>query len=319
MNGQNPFLPLPPFNPGPRERSGGRVKKQIPSSQFVVNIIAALLYLGAPCFAGETPVTEGVPVGIQQHPESPFQLTVDKEKQNVLAVCRQHKNIALEVDLDDKTSDGHSAGITPILNGHRLEGRNWKQMFPLISVCFDAGKIHSTAVHAEKDGLRVHFATGSYRNLKRKGPDQPVPLKAWITLDDKGRLQVDLEGLYYLLPSTRDTSMQLGVGDKKVALTVTTKTPKFTRYFEDVQRVEFKDSRFGAFVLTTDIKRLQIQVYDPTVEELFELDHDHTYKDRGQMSVKCRMNFVEPPAAKPAAPTESNVQAPAPTPTPTPS
>ena len=68
---------------------------------------------------------------------------------------------------------------------------------------------------------------------------------------------------------------------------------KYREYFENVTRVDVEDGRFGAFYLTTFIQRLQIQVgrNESQGVDLFELDLDHTFNDRGQRAVLSRLFF----------------------------
>jgi len=60
--------------------------------------------------------------------------------------------------------------------------------------------------------------------------------------------------------------------------------------------VEIDDSRFGRMELETYVERLQLQVNrQPGVAiELFELDFDHTFKDRGQRRVMSRLSIDLP-------------------------
>jgi hypothetical protein len=60
--------------------------------------------------------------------------------------------------------------------------------------------------------------------------------------------------------------------------------------------VEIDDTRFGRMEIDTWAERLQLQVNRQAGVsiELFELDFDHTYKDRGQRRVMSRLSVELP-------------------------
>jgi hypothetical protein len=52
-----------------------------------------------------------------------------------------------------------------------------------------------------------------------------------------------------------------------------------------VRRISVASSRLGGFDITTDVERLQVELPDKRATTLFELDFDHSFKERGQESV----------------------------------
>lgn len=259
-----------------------------------------------------------VEVDIFQGTDSAWTLGHEVEAGRVLARLDDGTEVALEIDYDGPEDDGHLVGITPILAGRRLEGAFWGSTAALIYPQLDPEEhqIERLNIHAEGAALWVRFEGGSYRILDPSGPADPLFMEASFHRKDQ-RLVVNLYGLYYLLPSLGGTRLELSVaGDRltrtvdpgdedgssrvlegsQVIATVNGAASRHLEYFERVTRVEIDDARFGRMELDTYVERLQIQVSrQPDVPmELFELDFDHTFKDRGQRRVMSRLSIGLP-------------------------
>jgi len=253
-----------------------------------------------------------------QGTDSTWTLEHDTEAHQILARLDDGAEIALEIDYDGPVGDAHLVGITPILAGQRLEGAFWGSTAPLIYPQLDPEehRIESLDVHAEGGVLRVRFEGGTYRILDRAGPDEPLFMEAFFRRQGC-QLVVNLYGLYYLLPSQAGTRLALTAAGERSArtvkpgddvatslvldgsdaiLTVSDHESRHLEYFDRVTRVEIDDSRFGHMELVTFVERLQLQVNrQPGVAmELFELDFDHTFKDRGQRRVMSRLSIELP-------------------------
>jgi hypothetical protein len=253
-----------------------------------------------------------------QGTDSSWALEHDTEAHRILARLDDGAEVALEIDYDGPVDDAHLVGITLILAGLRLEGAFWGSTAPLIYPQLDPEEhqIERLHAHAEAGTLRVRFEGGTYRILDQAGPDEPLFMEAIFRRQGE-RLVVNLYGLYYLLPSQAGTRLDITAGGEirtrsvepsgeegtslvfggsPAILTVSDDESRHLEYFDRVTRVEIDDSRFGRMELETYVERLQLQVNrQPGVAiELFELDFDHTFKDRGQRRVMSRLSIDLP-------------------------
>jgi hypothetical protein len=284
---------------------------------FSISLTLSLwLSLGVCATAQQT-----VQVSFSQHPSSSWRLELDPEGRRVVAYSRELQGIAVEMDYDGATDDGHLEGITAILGELRLEGRFWGAVAPLIYPMLDPEehRLERLEVEAEGQTLRVRFEGGSYRILSAAGGEQPLFTEAVFRLEPEEMI-VDLNGLYYLLPSqggTRvavideagqervlrvdqgtDSGTTIVADEKGHTQIVSEADGHYLEYFERVTGVEIEDARFGRLVLTTYAQRLQVQVDRPAAKptDLFELDFDHAFKDRGQRQVLSQLVISLPPA-----------------------
>ena len=281
--------------------------------------LAALLCLwlvGGVATAQSAP--QRVEVAYSRDPDSVWTLELDPEAHRLVAQLDAGAEVALEIDYDGPTDDDHLVGITPILGGKRLEGEFWGSTAPLVYPQLDPEEhqIERLDVHAEGDVLRVRFEGGTYQILDPAGPEEPLFMEAVFRRQGQ-RLVVNLYGLYYLLPSQAGTRLDLTAAGElltrtvepggeegaslvldgsQVVVTVSDPESRHLEYFDRVTRVEIDDSRFGQMDLETYVERLQVQVNrQPGVAiELFELDFDHTFKDRGQRRVMSRLSIDLP-------------------------
>jgi hypothetical protein len=264
------------------------------------------------------PAQPEVEVDTFQSVDSPWALEHDVEAHRILARLDGGAEVALEIDYDGPEDDGHLVGVTLVLAGRRLEGAFWGSTAPLIYPQLDPEEhqIERLSIHSEGAALWVRFEGGSYQILDPAGPDEPLMMEASFRRQGQ-QLVVNLYGLYYLLPSLGGTRLELSVaGDRltrtvdpgdedgtslvldgsQVIATVSNAESRHLEYFDRVTRVEIDDARFGQMALETSVERLQLQVSrQPGVDmELFELDFDHTFKDRGQRRVMSRLSIALP-------------------------
>lgn len=277
----------------------------------------AVLWL-AGALARAQPAQPEVEVDTFQSADSPWTLEHDTEAHRILARLDGGAEVALEIDYDGPEDDGHLVGITPIVAGRRLEGAFWDSTAPLIYPQLDPEehRMERLEVGASGDTLRVRFEGGTYRILDSQGPDEPLFMEAIFRRMGE-QLVVNLYGLYYLLPSQACTRLELTGAGKRMTRTVELggeeegtrvfdgsavitsirdAESRHLEYFDRVSRVDIDDSRFGRMELETYVDRLQLQVNRPpgVAMELFELDFDHTFKDRGQRRVMSRLSLELP-------------------------
>ena len=278
--------------------------------------LAALLCL---CWPGWLVAEESVPqqveVRVSRSADSAWTLDREPAAHRIVARMDDEAGVTLEIDYDGPADDGTLVGITPTLGDRRLEGAFWGSTAPLIYPQLDPEEhqIERLDIRAEGAALWVRFVGGSYQILDPAGPAAPLFMEAIFRRQDD-RLVVNLYGLYYLLPSLAGTRLELVVAgermtrtvepseqegttlvldDSQVIGTVSGAESRHLEYFDQVTRVEIDDSRFGQMALETYVERLQLQVSrQPGVDmDLFELDFDHTFKDRGQRRVMSRLTI----------------------------
>ena len=282
-------------------------------STVCLAVLVGLWLVGARASAQAAP--PAVEVDSFQGTDSAWNLEHDVEAQRVLARLDDGTEVVLEIDYGGPEDDRHLVGITPILAGKRFEGAFWGSTAPLLYPQLDPEEhqIERLDIRAEGAALWVRFVGGSYQILDPAGPAEPLFMEAIFRRQDD-RLVVNLYGLYYLLPSLASTRIELVVAGERltrtvepgeqegtslvfdgsqVIATVSGAESRHLEYFDHVTRVEIDDSRFGRMILETYVERLQLQVSrQPGVAmELFELDFDHTFKDRGQRRVMSRLSI----------------------------
>ena len=279
-------------------------------------VLISLWLVGALASAQAAPPV--VEINSFQGTDSAWTLEHEAEAHRVLVRLDDGTAVALEIDYDGPEDDRHLVGITPILAGQRFEGAFWGSTAPLIYPQLDPEEhqIERLNIHAEGAVLWVRFEGGSYQILDPAGPEEPLFMEAIFRRQDQ-HLVVNLYGLYYLLPSLGGTRLELSVaGDRltrtiepddeegtslvldgsQVIATVSKPESRHLEYFDRVTQVDIDDPRFGRMNLVTFVERLQLQVSrQPGVAmELFELDFDHTFKDRGQRRVMSRLSITLP-------------------------
>jgi len=216
---------------------------------------------------------------------------------NYFATSYSNHKFKVEIDCDDGAVDDHYFGITPVIDGRRLDGPLWGDVFGLITPDFDAGPaaasvIQCVSVENDGDRLKIKFDAGSYRFLKNNAPefpDIPVPANAEFYVDNDQHLVAELEGIYYLLFNKENTSLDITAGGVDYIHNIDINSTDATTYYDAVTNIIVSDSIFGDFLIETSIDRLQVQVR--TVDPRFEFDLDHTFKEMGQLSVPSKITF----------------------------
>ncbi len=253
----------------------------------VVPLLVAVLQgpYSAPAAAPQVRMT------ISSTPDSPWSIEADARRNKALVRHGSQPALVLDIDCDDHRRDNRYEGITLVLGSRRLEGRYHGSTVSFLSPDHDAGPVAHCAVTAIDGELRVRFDNGSYRRLHPAGPDTPVFFELAAQMDKERRLTLYLNGLYYLFQNRTGTVVRIpGQGERRIDGT----SKKSIEYFEHVTGFEVEDSVFGAYSFSGLVERLQIQVVEAKETDLFELDFDHAYKDRGQMSVPAVVRFLQP-------------------------
>lgn len=227
------------------------------------------------------------PLSTSGGPDAAF--TITKTGTTFIATSTADPRFGVEIDCDDEATDGRYFGVTPVIDGQRLEVQMYGgPLFPLFTPDFDAGT--SACVQVESDDVRllVRLETGSYQALDPAATDQPVPLDVEFTIEGD-RMVARTAGIYYMMLTRADTDLTITHGQVDMR-TIDAGTPAFTENFDDVTHLVAADSIYGPLEIDGDIARLQVQLYDDGSEG-FELDLDHAFKDLGQTSVTLTVAF----------------------------
>lgn len=237
------------------------------------------------------PTLPQVKMTVSATPSSPWAIEADVKNNKLTILNQQQQGIALDVDCDDHRRDQRYEGITLIVGGKRLEGRFHGSTVSFLSVDHDAGPVFACSAQALDNEVRVRFENGSLRRLSPAAPDEPLFFEAVFRIDKDRKLAAYLNGLYYLFPRLEGSVVKLpGQPDKKFSKT----SKKSIEYFEHVTAFDVIDPMFGTFSFSGLVERLQIQVHEAPNTDLFELDFDHTFKDRGQRAVSATLKWKDP-------------------------
>lgn len=224
---------------------------------------------------------------------SPWQLEIDRAGNSMIA--RHEAGASVHIDYDDQLDDRRFPGIAPDTGCGVMEGEFWGSLVPLLYPILDPAEhqIEDVIVEARRDGLRVRMSGGSYEILKPGGGSEPFFMDATFTVDN-GQLRASTSGLHYIMPSKDPrTDVRITTADGTMLDRTYTMASRTGReYINDVRRVEVADGRYGSFSYTTDIQRLQIDLNSNKLLNTFELDMDHTFKDRGQKVVNTDITFA---------------------------
>jgi hypothetical protein len=216
--------------------------------------------------------------------------TIVQSRSTYVATSTSNPRFAVEIDCDDETADGRYFGISPVLDGKRLEIAMYGgPKFPVFTPDFDAGAIRCTRIESDDTKLIVRLEAGSYKALDPAASDEPVPLAATFSFE-AGHLVATLSGLYYMMLTRTNTTLRITHGELATR-TITNSSAAFTEMFDDVTSIAVDDSVYGRLSIQAAIARLQVQLYDDGSQG-FELDLDHAFKDRGQKIVVSTITFL---------------------------
>ena len=136
--------------------------------------------------------------------------------------------------------------------------------------------------------LRVTMSEGSLAEVTDSQFPSTEPFRwesSWSLAP--GGLRLASRGLYYLLPPKDCTVTLLDASGAQLgSLQLASDTSPFLTYFEGARTIRVVSAALGTLDLTTDAKIVQVEVPSYPETGLFELDFDHSFKDRGQLDVQ---------------------------------
>lgn len=240
--------------------------------------------------------TDPAQVTYAREARSDWRLTELDRAENSILVTHLPSRITIAVDYDGPAGDRHAAGISPDTGCGPMEGEFWGSVTPLLYPILDPAAHVIEDVLVELDGpeLRVRMAGGAYDLVSPGAGAEPLFMDAVFTVEGRRELHARTTGLHYVLPSKDPaTTVDLTLADgSRVSRTFTMATPTGREYVDDVRLVEVSDGRYGDFSWTTDIERLQFDLNTSPLLDVFEIDADHTLKDRGQRVVTNDFTFA---------------------------
>lgn len=207
----------------------------------------------------------------------------------------QHNILHIQVEVDAYTglSGGLPMGITPIINGERIEaiGSVLKRRF--MQPTEDGGMMTKATINIDGENIIVRFEGGTYGELFAQGgwceicdinDSEPIFAQASIAINPQNKIEFDMEGLYYFwFEKSENTTIDITAEGDTEQYEILPNT-YFTSYISDVTSL-FIDKGDRTFDVETISNNLQIQAKELTYPDLWELDFDHNYKDTGQKSV----------------------------------
>lgn len=240
--------------------------------------------------------TEPATVTYSRQARSQWRLTEFDRAANSIVATHLPSRITLAVDYDGPADDRHAAGVAPDTGCGPMEGEFWGSVTPLFYPILDpaAHVIEDVVVELDGPELRVRMAGGAYDLVAPGAGDEPLFMDATFTVEGRQGLRARTSGLHYVLPSKDPaTTVELTLADgSRVRRTFTMASPTGREYVDDVRRVDVSDGRYGDFSWTTDLERLQFDLNSGPLLDVFEIDTDHTLKDRGQRVVTNEFTFA---------------------------
>lgn len=226
------------------------------------------------------------PIHVVEEPLSQWHVSLEGE--DVIA-RREGSDVALLVDPTSTGSDGRYAGVYVFVAGAaRLTGTY--NGFLASMFVPDRPYVDQTSVTivAAGDSLSVEMTEGSLSEMvdAQFPSDEPFRWASTWSLA-AGGLRVTGAGLYYLLLPMDGCALALAgeAGVPLGTLDIEASTSPFLQYFDEVRAIEVTSPTFGTFSVGTDAAILQVEVPSYPDTAMFELDFDHSFKDRGQLVV----------------------------------
>lgn len=239
-----------------------------------------------------TPLPDAQPAA---QPTSGSGFDLVKDGNTYTATSKDRPQIKIIVDCDDQADDGHYFSIALTIDGRSMDGPLWGNDIGLLLHDDDASYGLTNAnkcvsVEVVNGRLQTRFLSGSYKNLLDTGSDDPVPMNADFYLDGSKHLVAELSGLYYVLPTVQNTTVAITTNGAVQTRVFKQPAADTLEYFDNVTFIDVDDALYGHFTIETDLRLLQLQ--HEVAYSRFELDYDHSFKDRGQASVTSKITFL---------------------------
>ena len=200
----------------------------------------------------------------------------------------QNKNFTINLDMDNGIDDGRTIGIMASINNQVYQVTVDDKRYNFIKPSEDGGAIEKISVSSFDDTLSIRSIGGFYSNLRDTDDPDQVFFEVKIFLDSDYRPNFKLSGLYYILMHEAGSMIKFEDASGLHQYDVE-QGAQFRVYRENVTRLQATDPHYGKFGFISNVQRLQFDTQGAL--GTFELDFDHTYKDRGQKSAETHLQI----------------------------
>lgn len=207
--------------------------------------------------------------------------TTWNESSYELTLTHNTYDLVVTLDLDNGIDDKKSPGLFPSLNGYPYYPLNGDSANNLIKQSQDGGSVDSISVVIIGEEVFFNTYGGTYGEMGNNEDTDTVFMESIIYVEEH-RFTCDLSGLYYIYMPKEDVTVDFtseGVDKQFIVKT----EDVFRRYQEDVDRVRIENAYPEKLFLFTDIERIQFDAVEGF--NWWEIDTDHSYKDRNQKVV----------------------------------
>jgi len=269
---------------------------------FLISFMLVIILFGTSVFASST---QKCTVCFTEDASSNWIFEINRENGLINFFHNQYPSYQFEIDYDGTEDDKHYIGITPIIDGKRFETNFFYNVAPLFYPVLDPWQHDITYVEVKSevandvenkgDYFKVLFTGDDTYKLLRpvSGQNDKLFMEAAFLFSDKG-LYVFLNGLYYILPSMDNTDISFKANGEWIERNITSESEPSLDYFDFVTEINIDEKKFGEYGkynILTFINRMQLQVHKNPGTNGFELDLDHSFKDRGQKEIFSKIFF----------------------------
>jgi hypothetical protein len=236
--------------------------------------------------SGDTAAWESGPISVVEEPGSAWHVAIE----NLDVVARHlQADVALIIDPTNGKIDGRYAGVYVFAGGVEKYDGTYNDthcsMFVPDRPFMDQENV---VVLAAGPTLTVTMTEGSLSQMSDSQfpSDEPFRWQSTWSLEAAG-LRLASSGLYYILPPKDGCALTMTDegGTSIGSLQITSATTSFLKYYTGVRTIGLVSSVVGSLSFATDAEILQVEVPSYPNTGLFELDFDHSIKEKGQSDV----------------------------------
>ena len=261
-------------------------------------LLVIVVASGLACSSGDAAESGGTDTGAETSTWQSGSIAVAQESGSAWTVAEESGEVvarhgdldlALVIDATNADDDHRYAGVYVLESGQpRFTGTYYGSHCSTFVP--DRPHLNQTAVAVTAAGpeLTIEMTEGSLAEMVDSQYESDEPFR-WTSIWSIGvdGLGLSANGLYYLLVPMESCDVTvLGEGGAEIGTThIDSDTAPMLRYFEDVRTIELDSLPLGPLSVATDAAVLQVHVTSYPDTSLFELDFDHSFKDRGQTDV----------------------------------
>jgi len=212
------------------------------------------------------------------------------ERDSCVVIALANHQTTVLVDWTDQRSDNRHPGVFLTHKGVSFAGKYGNASAPFFVPDIPETQ-DSVWVLTTDSSLVLGMQCGTYADIKPSADPQidALPVVFQAVIAGQTDLTLELSGLYYVLLPVSGTTLRIScIGGSAVdTLRVDRPGTRIIRYYDNVTSIRAWTREYGEWQIETDARRLQVDIPASSAgTNLFELDFDHSYKDRGQRSVR---------------------------------